>query len=162
MLGHCNFRTLLEQPNFGTLFEQPSFGCSNEVGLLAFWPWKWPWRSILTTDLNSISFVPCVDMVFFSSKALQRLLITFVDAEKPRVLFYFLYIKKLRPDQSPSRPAAAGKNHLKDYFFSPNVPFSPLNSLKCLERVYQWCLVEDARASAFMNSYNGGREQGAT
>ena len=61
-----NFGTSWEQPNFGTSWEQPSFGCSHEVGFLAFWPWKWPWRSILTTDLNYMAFVTYVSMVLFA------------------------------------------------------------------------------------------------
>ena len=73
-----NFGTSWEQPNFGTSWEQPSFGCSHEVGFLAFWPWKWPWRSILTTDLESIAFVPYVNMVLFALRTyidcLKRLL----------------------------------------------------------------------------------------
>ena len=32
-------------------------------GFLAFWPWEWPWRSILTTNLKYMAFVSYVSMV---------------------------------------------------------------------------------------------------
>ena len=57
-----NYGTLSEYPNFGTLSEQPNF-----VGFLACWPWKWPRRSILTTDLKSMAVVSYVNMVFFTN-----------------------------------------------------------------------------------------------
>ena len=35
-------------------------------GFLAFWPWEWPWRSILTTNLKSMVFGSFVSMVLFA------------------------------------------------------------------------------------------------
>ena len=56
---------------FWTLWEHPDFElCENirildvltKLGFWPFWPWKWPWRSIMTLNLISLAFVPYVSL----------------------------------------------------------------------------------------------------
>ena len=92
------FWNFVRTTEFGTSWEQPNFGCSHEVEFLAFWPWKWPLRSSMTSDLKSMAFIGYMDQ--FSEVRLA-------------VLGFFLNIRRRRWNGQilDLLGFAAGKNH---------------------------------------------------